>query len=192
LYSSLPWSKGRSASVCETVWSFFRLNTHLFDLKFVASCAKFRRDSYVEFQQKILFEKVFINFGHSKAILFPDFWNLALLSAIFLKLILRCKILKNFTQVLSYIVCIQLRRHVQKQNTKIDMTRRMQDVSFSGKTSFLILFPLSLRLNPWIFYLKFVPDVPYCVYWVVVKVSNSNSFHRIFHKFFIYYYHDRK
>jgi len=41
------WKKG--LFVFETVWFFSRVNTHLFDLKFVAFCPKFSGDSRVEF-----------------------------------------------------------------------------------------------------------------------------------------------
>jgi len=38
------------------------VNTHPFDLKFVAFCPKFSRDSYVEFQEKTISREFFINF----------------------------------------------------------------------------------------------------------------------------------
>ena len=48
--------------VCETVWSFSWVNTHPFDLKFVAFCPKFSLDSYVEFQEETILGEFFINF----------------------------------------------------------------------------------------------------------------------------------
>ena len=44
------WEEG--LFVCETIWFFSWVNTHPFDLKFVAFCPKFSGDSYVEFQEK--------------------------------------------------------------------------------------------------------------------------------------------
>ena len=41
------WKEG--SFVCETVWFFSWVNTHPFDLKFVAFCPKFSGDSWVEF-----------------------------------------------------------------------------------------------------------------------------------------------
>jgi len=40
--------------VCETVWFFSRVNTHLFDMKFVAFCPKFSGDSCEKFQEKTI------------------------------------------------------------------------------------------------------------------------------------------
>ena len=48
------WNEG--SFVCETVWFFSWVNTHLFDLNFVAFCPEFSGDSYVEFQEKLFRE----------------------------------------------------------------------------------------------------------------------------------------
>jgi len=48
--------------VCETVWFFSKVNTHPFDVKFVAFCSKFSLDSYVEFQEKNYFGEIFLKF----------------------------------------------------------------------------------------------------------------------------------
>ena len=55
--------------MCGTVWFFPWVNTHPFDLKFVAFCLKFSVDSYVEFQEKTILEQFFKNFVQTKAIL---------------------------------------------------------------------------------------------------------------------------
>jgi len=48
------------------------VNTHPFDLKFVAFCPKFSGDSYVEFREKTIMGLFFINFVHTKAILYQN------------------------------------------------------------------------------------------------------------------------
>jgi len=77
------WKEG--SSVCETVWFFSWVNTHPFDLKFVAFCPKFSGDSFVEFQEKTISGEFFRNFvlcqGYPlpKLVKFrPTFWNLIL------------------------------------------------------------------------------------------------------------------
>ena len=67
------WKEG--SFVCETVWFFSWVNTHLFDLKFVAFCPKFSGDSWVEFQEKTIPEEFFINFVKTKAIPYRNLWN---------------------------------------------------------------------------------------------------------------------
>ena len=48
------WKEG--SFVSETVWFFSWVNTHAFNLKFVAFCPKFSGDSWVEFQEKIFWK----------------------------------------------------------------------------------------------------------------------------------------
>ena len=54
------WKKG--SFVCETVWFFSWVNTHLFDPKFVGFRPKFSGDSCVEFQEKTILGEFFRNF----------------------------------------------------------------------------------------------------------------------------------
>jgi len=52
------------------VWKclfFSSVNTHLFDLKFVAFCPKFSEYSYLEFQEKTISGEFFRNFAQTKA-----------------------------------------------------------------------------------------------------------------------------
>ena len=58
--------------VCETVLFFSWVNTHPFDLKFVAFCPKFSEDSYMEFQEKIISGEFFRNYVQTKAILYKN------------------------------------------------------------------------------------------------------------------------
>jgi len=71
----------------------------------------------VEFQEKKpISGEFFKNFEQTKVILYQNMTNFALLSAIYLWFRIALEI---FTQVLSYVVCTQVRRHVHKQITKI-------------------------------------------------------------------------
>jgi len=74
------WKLG--SFVCEAVWLFSWVNTHPFDLKFVAFFPKFNVDSNEEFQEKNYLGKFFIIFLQTKAILYQNLWNFAVLSAI--------------------------------------------------------------------------------------------------------------
>jgi len=124
------------------------VNTHPFDLKFVTFCPKFRVDSYVEFEEKTISGEFFRNFVQTKAILYQNLWNFALLS----KILFWVRIaLKKFRQVLSYVVCTQVRRHVDKQITKKDTGEKSQGALFS-ENQFCSLSVLKLlRLTPWVF-----------------------------------------
>jgi len=64
------WKDG--AFVCETIWFFSLVNTHPFDLKFVAFCPKFSGDSWVEFEEKTISGDFFRNFVQTKAILYRN------------------------------------------------------------------------------------------------------------------------
>ena len=55
--------------MCETIEFFSWVNTHPFDLKFVAFCPKFSRNSYVEFKEKTISGEFFRNFVQTKAII---------------------------------------------------------------------------------------------------------------------------
>ena len=74
------WKEG--SFVCETVLFFSWVNTHPFDLKFVAFCPKFNGDSWVEFQEQIIPGEFFRNFVQTKAILYRNLRNSGLISAI--------------------------------------------------------------------------------------------------------------
>ena len=94
----------------------------------------------------------------TKAILYQNLWNLALLSAI---LFWVCIAPKNFTQVLSYVVCTQVRRHVNKQITKRRYREEKSGRFVFGKPVFSTLdlgltTPYSLRIFVWNFYMAFV------------------------------------
>jgi len=71
-----------SSFVCETVLFFSQVNTHPFDLKFVTFGPKFSPDSYVEFQEKTILGNFFEILLKTKAILYRNLWNFAILFAI--------------------------------------------------------------------------------------------------------------
>jgi len=132
------WKEG--SFVCETVWFFSWVNTHPFDLKLFAFCPKFSGDSYVEFQEKTIPGEFFRYFGQTKAILYQNSWNFALLSEILVWVRIA---LNKFTQVLSYVVCTQVRRHVHKKITKRRYGGEKPGRSVFGKP---VLFTLGLGL----------------------------------------------
>jgi len=67
------------------------------------------------FRKKLFLENFSEILLKTKAILYLNLWNFALLSAILFWVRIA---LKKFTEVLSYVGCTQLRRHVHKQITK--------------------------------------------------------------------------
>jgi len=58
--------------VCETVWFFSWMNTHSFDLNFVAFFPKFSGDSYVLFQEKTISGEFFRNFRGNQGYPLPN------------------------------------------------------------------------------------------------------------------------
>ena len=74
------WEEG--SFVCKTVWVFSWVNTHLLDLKFFAFCPKFNWDFYVEFQEKTISGEFSRRLVQTKAILYQNLWNFALVSEI--------------------------------------------------------------------------------------------------------------
>ena len=128
------------------------------DLKFVGFCPKFNGDSYLEFQKKLFWEKISEIFMQTKAILYQ---NLCKISPYFLQILFCIRIvLKTFTQVLSYVACTQVRRHLQKWITKSRYGVEKPSLVFRK----LILFTLGLGLTTyytvgdlvWNFYQTFV------------------------------------
>jgi len=150
------WKEG--SFVCETVWFFSWVNTHPFELKSVAFCHKFSGDSYVAFQEKTISEEFLRNFVQTNVILYQNLWNFTLVSEILFMLRIA---LKKFTQVLSYVVCTQVRRHVHKQITKRRYRGEISGPFVFGKPVLFTLgleltTPYSLGILVWNFYKTFV------------------------------------
>jgi len=116
------------------------VNTHLFDLKFVEFCPKFSGDSSMEFQEKTISGEFLRNFVQTKACT-----KICEISPYFLQyLFWVCIVLEKITQVLSYVFCTQLRRHVHQQ-----ITKRRYGEEKRGRFSFEkpVLFILGLTLT---------------------------------------------
>ena len=107
-------------------------------------------------------------------------WNFALLSTI---LFWVCIALKKFGQVLSYVVCTQVRRHVHKQITKRRYREEKAKTFFFRKTSFVHSRSVTYcALLLGYFGLKFLPNGHHCVYCVLAEIWAPDSSHRIGNK----------
>jgi len=128
----------RKVRLCETVWFFSWVNTHPFDLKFVAFCPEFSGDFYVEFQERTISEEFF---NQTNVILYQNLWNFALYFAIFIL----CPFCAEKIHT-STLICFlaQVRRHVHK-----GITKRIYGVEKPGRFIFEkpVLFTLGLRLT---------------------------------------------
>jgi len=78
------------------------------------------------------------------------------------------------------------RRHIQKENTEKDIRKKIRTFCFR-KNKFSIIVCSRSGTYYAIFVgcldLKFLPNIPYCVYWVVAEIWASNSFHKICNDF---------
>jgi len=106
----------RKVRLCVKLFDFFprsiviRLTWNL--LRFVPNSVEIRMWN---FRKKLFRENFSEILLKTKAILYRNSWNFASLSAI---LFWVCIALIKLSQVLSYVVCTQVRRHVHKQTTK--------------------------------------------------------------------------
>jgi len=95
--------------------------------------------------------------------------------------------LKKFAQVLSYVVCTQVRRHVHKQIKNEIGSRKARTFGFR-KTSFVHSWSgtyYALLLG--YFGLNFKPDIFHCVYWDLGETFAQDSSQKIRNKFFIHH-----
>jgi len=144
------------------VWKyliFSWINTHLFDRKFVAFCPEFSGDSYLEFQEKTISGVFFRNFRGNQGL---SSTKTCEISPYFLQFLFCVRIaLKKFTQVLSYVVCKQVRRHVHKRIPKRRYGEENPGRFVFGKSVFFTLglgltTPYSLGVLVLKFYQTFV------------------------------------
>jgi len=143
-YWSLQGLKGRFVCVWNC-WIFFVGEYSTVWPEICRIFPKFSADSYVEFQEKT-------NSGEFLEI----FWKPRLsstktceISPYFLHFLFWIHIaLKKFTQVFPYLVCTQVRRHVQKRITKRRYGKKIQDVLFSANQFWSLLVWDLLRLTP--------------------------------------------
>ena len=108
------WKEG--SFVCETVWFFSWANTHPFDLNFVEFCPKFLWRFLRGISGKNYFWRIFRKFCANQKLSSTETCELSPYFRQFLFWV--CIALKKFTQVLAYVVCTQVRRHVNKRITK--------------------------------------------------------------------------
>ena len=133
------------------------------------------------FRKKTILGEFFRNFVQTKAILYRNLWNSGLISAILFWVRIA---LKNFTQVLSYVVCTQVRRHVHKKNHKKKLRGRKTRTFCFRKTSFVhsrsrTYYALLLGY----FGLEFLPEIRHFVYWVLAEIWAPILSHKIGNKF---------
>jgi len=175
----------RKVRLCVKVFNFFR-GRILFRLtwnlsRFVPNSMEIltwnlRKKNYFG----IIFQKFCANQG-----LYRNLWNFALLS----KILFWVRIaLKKFTQVLSYVVCTQVRRHAHKKNHKKKIRGKKARTFCIRKTSFihprsLTYYALLLRY----FGLQFLPDVLHRSYWVLDEIWATDWSHKNSNKFFIHH-----
>ena len=96
-------------------------------------------------------------------------------------------IAKKITQVLSYVVGTQVRRHVHKQFTKRRYGEEKPGRFVFGKP---VLFTVDLgltSLTPWVFLSEIFPDIRHCVYLVLDEIWAPDSCHKIGNNFFIHH-----
>jgi len=110
------------------------------------------------FKKKTISGEFFRNFMQTKAILYQNSWNFALLSEILFRVRIT---LKKFRQVLSYVVCTKVRRHVHKQITRWRYGGEKPECFLFGKPVFFTLglgltTPYSLGILVWNSYQTFV------------------------------------
>ena len=134
----------------------------------------------MEFQEKTISVEFFGNFVQTKAILYRNLWNFAVL-LFWVRLAL-----KRFTEVLPYVVCTQVSRHIHKRITKRRYGMKKPRTICLRKSSFVhsrsrTYYALLLGC----FGQKFLPDIRHCVYWVLAEVWGLDLSHKIGNKFFI-------
>jgi len=165
--------------VCETVWFFSWVNTHPFDLKFVAFGPKFSGDSLVEFQEKTIPGAFFRNFVQTLAILYRNLWNSDLIYAI--------SIWVRIAHTSTLVCCLHPDKearpwtnHKEKIRGRKDRTLCFRKIGFvhsRSRTHYALLLGY--------FGLNFLPDIRHCVYLVLVEVWAPDSSHKIGNKLFI-------
>jgi len=113
-FSSLPGLKGRFVSVGNCLIFFVGEYSSVWpEICRVLSQIQWRLLRGI--LEKTISGEFFRNFVQTKAILYRNLWNFTLLSEILFWISTG---LKKFTQVLSYVVCTQVRRHFHKKITK--------------------------------------------------------------------------
>ena len=119
------------------------MNTHLFDLKFVAFCPKLSGDSWVEFQEKTIPGEFFRNFVQNHVKFGPNFCNF-ILGAYCAE--------KNSHKHFRVLFAPRQGGTSINESQKEDTGKKSQDVLFSeNRFCSLSVWDL-LRLTPWVFW----------------------------------------
>ena len=112
-----------------SVNKYMLINTHLFDVKFVAFCPKFSPDSYVEFQEKILPGPFFWNFVKNQGYPLAKFVKF---SPTFCNFIQCSKIaLKNSHKYFHVLIAPYEGGTSINKSQKGDIGKKSQDILFS-------------------------------------------------------------
>ena len=141
--------KGRLACVWNCL-IFLWVNTHPFDLKFVAFCPKFSGDSWVEFREKTIPGEFFRNFVQNQGYPLMKF----------------VKFGPNFCNLILGAYCAEKNSHKHfrmlfaprqggtsiNEWQKEDTGRKSQDVLFSENQFCSLSVWDILRLTPWVFW----------------------------------------
>ena len=162
------------------------MNTHSFDLKFVAFCPKFSWDSYVEFQEKNISREFFRNFVQTKTT--HPLPKLAKFRHTFCNFILGLYCVeKIYTS--TFICCLDpgkktgpLINHKKKTWGRKTRTFGFRKTSFVHSQSGTYY---SLLLG--YFGLKFLSDICHCGHWVLSEIWALTSSHKICNRFFIHH-----
>ena len=148
------WMEG--SFVCETVWFFSWVNTHPFDLIFVAFVPNSVEIHTWNFRKKLFQE----NFSEILCRPRLSSTKTCEISPYFLQFLFWLRIaLKKFTQVLSYVVCTLI-----KKLLKDDMRKKSKDVLLSENQFCSVWVWDLLLLIPWVFsYEIFIRRSNFCL-----------------------------
>ena len=138
------------------------MNSHPFDLKFVAFCPKFSRDTYVEFQEKTIPEEFFRNFvenqGYplSKLVKFrPTFCNF-ILDPYCVEKIHRSTFICSLHPVKEARPSTNHKQKMQGKKARTFCFRKTSFVHSRSGTYYALLLGY--------FGMKFLPDIGQCIY----------------------------
>ena len=132
----------------------------------------------------------------SKALFFPYLRNFTLVYAILLWFHIALKSSENTNS--STFICRLYsvkearpkRKHRKRYKEEKARTFCFRENKYSSFVCYWSESYYALFLG--CFDLKCLPDIPYCVYWVVAEIWASNSLHEIFNEYFIHHCHNWK
>ena len=166
------------------------MNTHPFDLKFVAFCRKLSQDSYVEFQEKKISGEFLRNFIQNKGYSLP---KIVKFRPTFCNFILGPYCVEKI-HTTTFICCFHPGKEARLQTNHKNKIRWRKARTFCfRKTSFFPShFGTYYALLLGYFSLIFLPDISNCVYCVLAEIWAPNSSYKICNKFFIHHGQGRK